>query len=93
MGTLPYIAPERLRGDDSGPPADIYSLGAVAFEMLAGRRPIEAKTPEEAIRLATTESVPGPARRVARGATGGGGDHLRRRWRPTRPTARRRPAS
>ena len=58
MGTLPYIAPERLRGEDSGPPADIYSLGAVAFEMLAGRRPIEAKTPEEAVRLATTQSVP-----------------------------------
>ena len=58
MGTLPYIAPERLRGDDSGPPADIYSLGAVAFEMLAGRRPIEAKTPEEAVRLATSDTSP-----------------------------------
>ena len=69
MGTLPYIAPERLRGEDSGPPADIYSLGAVAFEMLAGRRPIEAKTPEEAVRLATTEG-PRPARRLARGPAG-----------------------
>lgn len=42
-GTLPYMAPEHLNavavGGEVGPPADIYSLGSILFELLAGRRP------------------------------------------------------
>jgi serine/threonine protein kinase len=37
LGTLGYMAPEQVRGDaDIGPPADVYSLGAILFEILAG---------------------------------------------------------
>jgi serine/threonine protein kinase len=39
LGTLDYIAPELLRGMEPGPPADIYALGCVAYECLAGRSP------------------------------------------------------
>jgi len=48
VGTLTYIAPERLEGDDpGGPAADVYSLAAVAFEALAGRPPERGATPLE----------------------------------------------
>jgi serine/threonine-protein kinase len=48
VGTLTYIAPERLEGGDrGGPAADVYSLAAVAFEALAGRPPQRGATPVE----------------------------------------------
>ena len=48
VGTLTYIAPERLAGESVGePPADVYSLAVLAFEALTGRQPHGAKTPSE----------------------------------------------
>lgn len=35
----PYSAPERIAGGDWSTPADVFSLGAIAFELLTGRRP------------------------------------------------------
>jgi eukaryotic-like serine/threonine-protein kinase len=58
FGTLAYIAPERLRGEPDGPPADVYSLAAVAFESLSGRRAQQATTPAELVRLAGEGPVP-----------------------------------
>jgi len=39
MGTPGYMAPERLAGGDFDSPADVYSLGVVVYEMLAGEKP------------------------------------------------------
>jgi protein kinase-like protein len=39
MGTLAYLAPERLRGEPGGPPADVYALGTIAFLGLTGAMP------------------------------------------------------
>jgi serine/threonine-protein kinase len=39
LGTLDYMAPELIRGDDPGPPSDIYALGCVVFQCLAGAPP------------------------------------------------------
>jgi serine/threonine-protein kinase len=58
LGTLGYIAPERLEGEPGGPLADVYSLAAVAFEVLSGRRPQRGATPAEALHRLTAEPPP-----------------------------------
>ncbi|MGH3783952.1 MAG: protein kinase domain-containing protein [Pseudonocardiaceae bacterium] len=42
MGTAHYIAPEQAAGDEAGPAGDVYSLGVVGYECLAGGRPFSA---------------------------------------------------
>ena len=45
MGTPQYLSPEQARGEVATSRSDVYSLGVVAFECLAGRRPFEADSP------------------------------------------------
>lgn len=65
LGTPPYMAPERLtfgpgRND---PGVDVYALGVILFELVAGRRPFESDDPMEVSASATHEDAP-PLRRV-----------------------------
>ena len=44
LGTLQYMAPEQLEGQDAGARTDLFALGAVLYEMLTGRKAFEGKT-------------------------------------------------
>ncbi len=45
VGTFQYMSPEQVEGKDLGGPSDIFSLGAVLYEMVTGRRAFEGKSP------------------------------------------------
>ena len=62
-GTPPYVAPEVLRGSRPDRRADLYALGCVLYEMLAGEPPYTGPTPQAVIARRLSESAP-PVRRA-----------------------------
>jgi len=42
LGTAAYLAPEQASGEEVGPAADLYGLGVVSYQLLAGRLPYDA---------------------------------------------------
>ncbi|AYJ33401.1 serine/threonine protein kinase [Corynebacterium xerosis] len=44
VGTAQYVSPEQAQGKQVTPSTDVYSLGCVAYEMVAGRRPFAGDT-------------------------------------------------
>ena len=57
VGTLAYMSPEQIRSEEVDARSDIYSLGIMAYEMVAGRRPIEADS-DHALMNAQLRIVP-----------------------------------
>lgn len=45
LGTIAYLAPERVSGAPDSPAADLYSLGVVFYQLLSGRLPFQATEP------------------------------------------------
>ena len=58
IGTAHYFSPEQAAGGQSTPASDVYALGTVAYECLAGRRPFEAENP---VRIAVMHIQEDPA--------------------------------
>ena len=57
VGTLDYLSPEVIKGEAAGPAADIYALGCVTYECIAGRPPFAGGNFVEAT-LAILEDEP-----------------------------------
>jgi serine/threonine protein kinase len=59
MGTVQYLSPEQASGHAASPTTDIYSLGIVAYECLAGKRPFTGES-QVAIAMAQINETPPP---------------------------------
>ncbi|MCJ1715194.1 protein kinase domain-containing protein [Microbacterium sp. M1A1_1b] len=57
MGTVQYLSPEQASGHPASPSTDVYSLGIVAYECLAGRRPFTGES-QVAIAMAHINEQP-----------------------------------
>jgi serine/threonine-protein kinase len=64
LGTAAYLSPEQARGEQAGPGTDLYSLGVVAYQLLAGRLPYEATSLSE-LALRQQQELPPPLDEVA----------------------------
>jgi len=64
-GTLPYMAPEQLRGDKADARTDIWAAGVVLYEMATGRRPF-AQTTAPLLISAILNEAPQPPTRINR---------------------------
>jgi eukaryotic-like serine/threonine-protein kinase len=58
FGTPEFMSPEQIRGDELGPGSDIYSLGVILFQMLAGELPFNAEQPMMTLVKHLTEPPP-----------------------------------
>ena len=73
VGTLDYVAPERIRGGGDGPAADLYSLGCVLYYALTGRVVFESRAPSASCGRTCRAAAGVPGVRGGAGAGAGEG--------------------
>ena len=86
VGTPKYLAPEQVVGEPVTTATDLYAVGVVLYEMLAGRPPFEGETPI-ATAIAHRDTPIPDVRRVRPDVQGDVAAAVHGRWRRTRPTA------
>ena len=62
MGTVGYMSPEQVRGDATDARSDLFSLGAVLYEMATGTKAFHQDTAVETMTAILNEPMPNPAR-------------------------------
>ena len=61
IGSLRFMSPEQLHGEELTPASDLFSLGAVLYDALTGRPPYAGETPEEISAAHAAGRVPPPS--------------------------------
>ena len=59
MGTVGYMSPEQVRGQEAGAASDLFALGCILYEMVSGRAPFAAGTSPESL-TAVLRDEPSP---------------------------------
>ena len=59
LGTVPYMAPEQVRGETVDARSDLFAFGAIVYELATGRRPFAGSTPAD-VTSAILRDVPAP---------------------------------
>ncbi|MER5503164.1 MULTISPECIES: protein kinase [unclassified Streptomyces] len=62
VGSIDYLAPERVRGADPGPASDLWSLGATLYTAVEGRSPFRRTSPISTMQAVVTDEPPVPGR-------------------------------
>ena len=86
LGTVGYMSPEQVRGEPADARADIFSLGAILYEMLSGRRAFKRDTAAETLTAILNEDPPELS--ASTPAVGPGLDRIVRRCLEKRPENR-----
>jgi serine/threonine protein kinase len=68
LGTMPYMAPEQLKGKEADARTDIFALGCVFYEMITGQRPFQADSQAGLIAAILSSQPESPS--VVRGQQG-----------------------
>ncbi|MDP6931692.1 MAG: serine/threonine-protein kinase, partial [Myxococcota bacterium] len=66
IGTVSYMPPEQARGEVGrlGPLADVYSLGAILYHILSGRKPYAGQSPLQVLARVQSGELPPPTRQA-----------------------------
>ncbi|MBD0423079.1 protein kinase [Streptomyces sp. TRM S81-3] len=60
VGSVDYLAPERVRGHDPGPASDLWALGATLYTAVEGRSPFRRTSPLSTMQAVVEEEAPEP---------------------------------
>jgi serine/threonine-protein kinase len=87
VGTLDYMAPEQIRGEQLGPPADVYALACVLFHAVTGTQPFRRDSEPAVMTAHLFEPPPAPSSKVADSSTRPAATRRRRTARASRPAS------
>ena len=61
FGTPEYMSPEQARGEEAGPPSDLYALGVLFYEMLTGQLPFRSNDRDTLLEMQRSAPPPKPS--------------------------------